>query len=91
MNPTIGRIVIYRYTEICSHGNFAEVCPAVVVRVWSDTCVNLKLLEDGNRNEWKTSVLQGDGKGQWQWPGRVEEKAAAVPLPSYLTESEPKS
>lgn len=77
MKPTIGRIVIYKYGdhEKCAHVNGAEQCPAVIVRVWTDTCVNLKLIEDGPQNSWKTSVSMGDVKTNWQWPGRVEEEA----------------
>jgi hypothetical protein len=71
MKPTIGRIVIYKYSENCSHQNGSDECPAMIVRVWSDTTVNLKLIEDGPINSWKTSVIQGDGKGNWQWPVKV--------------------
>ena len=71
MKPTIGRVVIYKYVSKCEHNNFAEECPAVIVRVWSDTCVNLKLLEDGPENSWKTSVTKGDGVNNWHWPVKV--------------------
>lgn len=76
MKPSIGRIVIYKYadSEKCQHTNGSEECPAIIVRVWSDTCVNLKLLEDGQQNSWKTSVLTSElagTAGQWRWPERV--------------------
>lgn len=78
MQPTLGRIVIYKYgqDEKCLHTNGASECPAVIVRVWSDTCVNLKLIEDGQQDSWLTSRLlytgpdSGDGSGQWRWPER---------------------
>ncbi|MGH9685305.1 MAG: hypothetical protein ACRD4S_17045 [Candidatus Acidiferrales bacterium] len=72
MKPTIGRIVIYKYAknEQCNHTNHAALCPAVIVRVWSDTCVNLKLLEDGPLDSWKTSVALGDRETEWSWPVR---------------------
>ena len=79
MKPSIGRIVIYKYSESekCQHTNGATEVPAVIVRVWSDACVNLKLIEDGPQDSWRTSRLlytgpeSGDGSGQWRWPERV--------------------
>lgn len=72
MKPTIGRIVIYRYYPL-GGPNGSEFCPAVIVRVWTDTCVNLKLLEDGPENSWKTSVMHGIDNAQWDWPFRAPE------------------
>lgn len=74
MTPTIGRVVIYSFVskaeaDVASNGA-AEV-PAVIVRVWSDTCVNLKVLTDGTYDLWKTSVSLGDLPGQWRWPVKV--------------------
>lgn len=73
MKPSIGRIVIYKFSdyEKCSHTNGADECPAVIVGVWSETCVNLKLLTDGPGVPWVTSITQGDGQRQWHWPERV--------------------
>lgn len=88
MKPTIGRIVIFKYptNERCHHTNGAIECPAMIVRVWSDTCVNLKLIEDGPQNSWRTSVLQGELAGtdgaSWRWPDREPK-----PLPATLTEA----
>lgn len=78
--PTLGRIVIYKYGEHekCQHTNGSAECPAVIVRVWSDTTVNLKLIEDGPHDNWKTSATKGEAGGQWNWPNR---------LPATLTES----
>lgn len=46
--------------------NGASILPAVVVRVWSDTCVNLQIFTDGPTGTfWKTSVLEGDEPGKW--------------------------
>ncbi len=39
----------------------------MIVRVWSDTCVNLKVLVDGNFDFWVTSASQGDGPRNWNW------------------------
>lgn len=82
--PSLGRIVIYKLTSYQkpaspqhSHesalvpNNGADECPAVIVRVWSDTCVNLRLLNDGRGDApWVTSATIGDGEGQWNWPAR---------------------
>ena len=74
MKPTIGRIVIYKLYEgfepCLKNGGETEL-PAVIVRVWSDTCVNLKVLTDGVHDEWVTSVVQGEGPRSWNWPARV--------------------
>jgi len=53
-----------------AHNN-AIVLPAVIVRVWSDTSVNLKVLNDEVSDFWKTSSTQGEQPGQWNWPPRV--------------------
>ncbi|MDA8106190.1 MAG: hypothetical protein M0Z71_12535 [Nitrospiraceae bacterium] len=69
MGPTIGRIVHYKITE-------KEVRPAIIVKVHSETCVNLQVFYDGGNDAalspigmvWKTSIVQGNGVGEWQWP-----------------------
>jgi hypothetical protein len=79
MKPTIGRIVIYKTTEEdrkqmekqrdeTGSCNVQEKLPAIVVAVWSSSCVNLWVIGDGEKWYWKTSVQQGDGQGQWNWP-----------------------
>lgn len=45
--------------------------PAIVVRVWSDTCVNLQIFLDSNDVYWGTSFCQGDALGMWNWPART--------------------
>ena len=83
MNPTIGRIVHYKTDEsdkvkmkaassINGGCNTSEVLPAVVVAVWGESCVNLRVIADGNLDIWKTSVLHGDQQGQWSWPLKEE-------------------
>lgn len=74
MKPTIGRIVIYHVSE-SDHSdlrtNSAQHCPAIVVAVWGESCVNLKVFGDGDRAPvWKTSVMLGDQPAQWSWPER---------------------
>ena len=60
MTPTIGRIVIYNVTDDekrameDSFKNTGKSCnvesklPAIIVAVWSDVCVNLKVMQDGD-------------------------------------------
>jgi hypothetical protein len=79
MEPTIGRIVLFtldeqnekRITE--ENGNNATcspVLPAVIVKVWSASCVNLKVLTDGPKDLWVTSVSFGTGPRTCAWPQR---------------------
>lgn len=75
MNPTIGRVVIYTPTkaeneawEKSSTANTAEKLPATIVAVWGETCINAQVILDGEGTVWKTSIQQGDGEGQWNWP-----------------------
>src|SRR5689334_3129034 len=49
-------------------GNVQMQLPAIIVAVWGDTCVNLKVINDGQNDFWVTSSLQGDGERQWNWP-----------------------
>lgn len=56
MKPTIGRIVLV--TIGTEHGE-AVTRPALVVRVWSDDCVNLLLFLDGGNDDRHVSNLGG--------------------------------
>lgn len=44
MKPTIGRIVNYVLAN-------SDIRPAIIVRIWSDTCVNLRVFFDGSNDE----------------------------------------
>lgn len=71
MKPTIGRIVIYNmpdYLKNGVNGNKSDKLPAIIVAVWSETMVNLKVITDGQNDLWVTSASQGDGPNQWNWP-----------------------
>ena len=84
MKPTIGRIVIYNVTDAQkkamedSYKNTGKPCniqsklPAIIVAVWSDICVNLKVITDGQDDLWVTSSSQGDGPYNWNWPVKEE-------------------
>ena len=76
MKPTIGRIVHYFPTprQLSEWGgNQSSPLPAVVVKVWSDTCVNLKVLNDGPSDHWVTSALNDEAMSPgWDWPKRED-------------------
>jgi hypothetical protein len=82
MSPTLGRIVHYRLTQgdvdaikaLPRQNNPVEagqVVAAVVVRVWSGTTCNLRVLLDGQDDYWATSRTQGDENGTWNWPQHI--------------------
>lgn len=84
--PSIGRPVHY----VLPFGpHKGESRPATIVRVWSDTCVNLQVFLDGSNDEepnglpiiWKTSVkhepLEKHEYGTWHWPPYVPPVAVA--------------
>lgn len=72
--PVVGRIVMFKLPahEVNESVNYAPVLPAVIVRVFNEEtgCCNLKLLNDGPADIWKTSAIRGDSEGQWSWPTR---------------------
>lgn len=75
MKPTIGRVVIYNTTEAdrkkmtdSGTANEQKQLPATIVAVWGETTVNAKVELDGEGSLWKTSILQGDNEGNWNWP-----------------------
>jgi len=52
-----------------------QVCPAIIVAVWSDTCVNLRVMLDGTDEFWAlsrnpVSMDDSDIPGRWFWPVR---------------------
>lgn len=53
--------------------------PAVVVRTFLGTTVNLKVHLDGNDDYWATSRSEGDEPGNWSWPPRAEHEAGDRP------------
>ena len=83
--PSIGRIVHYVMPDGPNQG---ESRPAMVVRVWSDTTVNLQVFTDGTADggaysgglvkaasvEFSEDVSQ---LGTWHWPPFVAPKEAS--------------
>jgi hypothetical protein len=74
--PSIGRIVHY-FPDLTKGtvggGNQVGIIAAVIVNVFNDSVVNLKLLTDGPTDEWKTSVAYNASglPNTWTWPARV--------------------
>lgn len=76
MKPSIGRIVHY----VVNVGNARPVA-AIITAVWNDTCVNLRLFQDGSNtdpqtfSEWVTSrsfdESETPAQGTWHWPPKV--------------------
>lgn len=62
---TKGRIVYY-----LQHAG-EEPHVALVVKVWSNECVNLKVTDEYGQDYFQSSVCKGTGVGQWLYPGRV--------------------
>lgn len=72
MKPSLGRIVLFRSYN--SNGSIEH--PAIITRVWSDTCVNLIVFLDMAIPMLKSSVIQdedvsSDNNYAWRWPPRV--------------------
>lgn len=85
--PTLGRIVHYRLGEQdlnriqlrlrrdtearCNTYRKGDTVAALVVRVWDDGTVNLRLILDGDVDLWVTSRPEGILPGTWCWPPRA--------------------
>ncbi len=76
--PTIGALVTYWTTEeermlLKQFGNESKELPAIIVAVWGEDCVNLRVFPDANMPEiWKTSISQYDKdtgliENCWDW------------------------
>lgn len=74
MKPSVGRIVHFvpQPGSPAAH-NGASVVPAIIVRVWSDDMVNLKVFADGPEDVWAGSVTYNEENKEysWHWPERV--------------------
>lgn len=77
--PSIGRVVLVAADPAMNNG--ADVAPAVITRVWSDTVINVRVLLDSeNPPQWRTSLTHTDTldglddavrRARWMWPPRV--------------------
>lgn len=73
--PKIGQMVVYHTAgeqrnkmENAPECNVQTELPAIIVAVWSDNCVNLQVIPDGNPTEgfWVTSALKGTDEYNWE-------------------------
>lgn len=82
MKPTIGRIVHFVQKKQPHYGDVLVHLPAIIVAVWGDTCVNLKVFTDGTNSDaegtspvkWVTSASLDETETPqartWHWPER---------------------
>ena len=66
--PMVGDTVLYLvpiYER--QYNNGQGVCPALVTSVHGIGCVNLHILFDGDRTQWKSSVMQGVDPNNWKF------------------------
>ena len=85
MEPTVGRIVHYRFSDeeiedvnnVKDFGyvNFNDVVDReyamIIVSVWTPECVSGQVFLDGDIFYHAKSVYLGDKPGQWSWPPRI--------------------
>lgn len=77
MKPTIGRVVLFSVNRKVDY-------PAVIVRVWSDGCVNLKVFTDYVGDSWKANIKEGTEPGTWRWPVIKETMTEEIARPKPL-------
>lgn len=83
MKPSIGRIVhiVNPWTLPLASPTEPNHIAAMVTRVWSDTCINVRVFYDGpedapeGADERLTSICYDDqaepDRGTWHWPEKV--------------------
>lgn len=78
----VGDIVLFKVSpnDLECSNNHATELPAIVVRVFSNDCANLRVLTDGNAMPWKTSVTYSENPDHthtWHWGETAEQPAEA--------------
>ena len=74
MNPTVGRVV---YFNNGTQGD-PKLLASIVSWVWSETVVNLMVIDPNGNPLSKTSVARasvGDSAGKWDWMPYQKQKA----------------
>lgn len=61
--------------------NGIDTAPAIITRVWSDTCVNVKIFTDGHEDLWRTSIPLFEGAGHYE---TAREEAFAAGASTFL-------
>jgi hypothetical protein len=78
--PSVGRVVHVLMDPKANNG--ADIAPAIITRVWSDSTINCRVLADGESMLWRTSstyapdldAIPADDPtrlNRWTWPPRV--------------------
>ncbi|GAB3156261.1 hypothetical protein GCM10027258_62420 [Amycolatopsis stemonae] len=77
--PSLGRLVLVPMAPVRNNGS--HLAPAVIVRVFNETTVNVRVLADSSESpEWRTSCVLVDEppaewdpnrQNVWAWPPRV--------------------
>jgi hypothetical protein len=74
IKPTVGRVVLYKaHSNETYPGAGDGFQPAIVCKVWSDTCVNLAVFDANGNPSGRTSVLlvqpeaESPGAGYCTW------------------------
>lgn len=94
--PSIGRIVWFKSKDKTAMGNSATEVPAIITRVWSNTCVNLTVFRDFDAPLSVTSVTMADdfeASGQhaaWRWMPYQKAVAAGMQAPTLHAAAPPK-
>ena len=86
--PRVGEIV--NFVLGADANRMREIRPAIIVRVWSEVCVNLQVFTDGRNDypeyyedaHWKTSIVYNADHlpETWHYPGAeaTDKQAAAA-------------
>lgn len=79
--PSVGRIVVFKSKQSAGLGLNHNTLPAIITRVWSDTCINVVVFPDGYgpvQCLGVTSVRYDEAEPgdmhmstAWSWPKRV--------------------
>ncbi len=66
-------MIVSGYQETGNQVMVGDIYPAMVVRRWANTTVNLKVMLDGTDTYWAQSVPfdVAKGLGTWHWPDRL--------------------
>jgi len=84
MTPTVGRVVYY-------NEGAEQYRAAIIAYVWSDTMVNLMIIDPDGNPYSRTSVSQGPDVQHWDWMPYQKQKAAAGDHNSESAEPRPEA
>ncbi|MFF7290658.1 hypothetical protein [Streptomyces griseorubiginosus] len=86
--PSVGQIVHVAVDPAVNNGT--DTAAAVICRVWSETWINVRVMEDGPRIEWRQGLeyidalanRDRDNLNVWTWPPVVDDGATTEPTPT---------